>query len=216
MMRSLTLVRHGESLWNALRIIQGHLDSPLSETGRMQARALAAALRGEERGAVFSSDLSRAMETARLALGGAEGVIAEERLREQCFGRWQGLSPEDVRRSFPDEWSRYRADPLTARPGGGECVLDLRERVAGLLAEWHERLDGARVLVFTHGGVVRAAVMAALGLPLVPWWRLRVPNASVTSLEFGADGARLICFGSVGHLGEAAAGVAEEAGADGR
>ncbi|MGQ9808027.1 MAG: histidine phosphatase family protein [Armatimonadota bacterium] len=216
MIRSLTLVRHGESQWNAIRVIQGHLDSPLSEAGRAQARALSAVLRQGEYDCVFSSDLSRAMETGRLALGSDAEIIAEPRLREHCFGRWQGLSPEDVQRRFPDEWSRYRADPLTVRPEGGESVTDLRDRVAGLLDEWHERLAGRRVLVFTHGGVVRVSVMVALGLPLSPWGRLRVPNASVTSLEFGRGGARLLCFGSVGHLEalKLVAGTAEEVNGD--
>jgi probable phosphoglycerate mutase len=95
-------------------------------------------------------------------------------------------------------------------------VTDLRDRVAGLLDEWHERLAGRRVLVFTHGGVVRVSVMVALGLPLSPWGRLRVPNASVTSLEFGRGGARLLWFGSVGHLEvlKLVAGTAEEVNGD--
>ncbi|BCW97737.1 MAG: phosphoglycerate mutase [Armatimonadota bacterium] len=216
MIRSLTLVRHGESQWNAVRLIQGHLDSPLSEEGRAQARALSARFQPDEYDCVFSSDLSRALETGRLALGNDAEIILEPRLREHCFGRWQGLSPEEVQRRFPEEWSRYRADPLSVRPEGGESVTDLRDRVAGLLDEWHERLAGERVLVFTHGGVVRVSVMLALGLPLSPWGRLRVPNASVTSLEFRRDGARLLCFGSVGHLEavKLVAGTAEEVNGD--
>ncbi len=200
MMKSLTLVRHGESQWNAMRVIQGHLDSPLSGPGRVQAERLGTVLRRDDFDAVFSSDLSRAFETGRLALGDAAGIVAEPRLREHCFGHWQGLSPEEVERRHPEEWRRYREDPLTVRPEGGECVLDLRERVEGLLAAWHRRLPGQRVLAFTHGGVVRIAVMVALDIPLSPWGRLRVPNASVTVLRFGPEGAVLECFGSVGHL----------------
>lgn len=201
MLRCLTLVRHGESEWNAARKIQGHLDSGLSQAGRDQARLLRDYLDIEAYETVYSSDLSRAWQTAELATGlEREQITRTPKLREHCFGRWQGLSADEVRERYPEEWSAYRGDPLHNRPEGGESVMDLRDRMSALLDEWHARHDGETILAFTHGGVVRMATLVTMGLPVSPWGVLRVANTGVTRVEFSPDGPFLSCYDATGHL----------------
>lgn len=102
MATTIVLVRHGETDWNLERRWQGHSDRPLNETGRAQARELAEALADEPFDAVYSSDLMRAHETARIV---AErmglDVTAVPDLRETRFGSWEGLSDEEVAHRFP-------------------------------------------------------------------------------------------------------------------
>ena len=148
------LARHGETDWNAERRWQGHADPPLNELGREQARSLGAALAGRAIAAVYSSDLQRASETARIA---AEPlglpVRLEERLREVDVGEWSGLTTAEIEERFPGAVERRRA-------GGngwelGESYEAMGERIeAGLLAIAAER-PGQTVLVVTHGGPVR-------------------------------------------------------------
>ena len=96
-MTTILLARHGETDWNVERRVQGHSDTPLNDTGRAQARALAEELAGEPIDAVYSSDLVRAHETARIvaAQRGLE-VTAIRDLRERNFGTWEGLTDEEI------------------------------------------------------------------------------------------------------------------------
>ena len=92
--RILYLTRHGETDWNAEGRWQGHTDVPLNSTGEAQARAMADALRGTGIGAVVSSDLRRACDTARIVAGilGVDVAYVDADLRERAFGLFEGLT----------------------------------------------------------------------------------------------------------------------------
>jgi probable phosphoglycerate mutase len=140
----LWLVRHGESLANTGGRLSGWSDVPLSERGEDQARALGPLLEDREFDGVWSSDLARALTTARLAFG--EPTI-DERLREMNFGELEGRRWDEI-----DE--RYRdaiMDFVDYDAPGGESLVDLRARVLGFV----QSLPAGRHLVFSHGGTIR-------------------------------------------------------------
>jgi 2,3-bisphosphoglycerate-dependent phosphoglycerate mutase len=148
----LLLVRHGETDWNADGRLQGHTDCPLSDYGRRQAQALAEQLAaGEELGALYSSDLARARETAEI-VGARLGlpVLPDPDLREKNWGSWEGLT----------------ADERDAVEFVGETTAAHRERTLRALQRIAERHPVAHVLVVTHGGSIRRAQAAALGIAL--------------------------------------------------
>jgi broad specificity phosphatase PhoE len=145
----IVLVRHGETEWNRTRRVQGHTDVPLNDEGRRQARELAAELDGERVDAVYSSDLSRARETAEI-LSTARNipVVSLAELREKHFGTWEGLTANEVLERFPD-----------AQAGGwgdGESSDDMAERIVQVVERIAEAHQGELVLVVTHGGPMRA------------------------------------------------------------
>ena len=150
-MTRLLLVRHGETDWNAEGRLQGHTDRPLSDYGRRQARALAEELADEPLDALYASDLARARETAEI-VGARLGlpVVLEPDLREKNWGTWEGLTPTE------------RAEVEFV----GESTEQHEERTLGALRRIAERHPGGRILVVTHGGSVRRAQTAALGLAL--------------------------------------------------
>jgi broad specificity phosphatase PhoE len=152
----LWLVRHGESTWNAERRWQGHGDPPLSELGREQSRALAAAL--ELRGAValVASDLQRTAETARI-LAAALGleVRFDPRWRERHLGVWTGLRREEIVARWPELYARLAEGDPDAAPPGGESQRELDARVRPAADELAARHPGKRVLVVTHRGAIR-------------------------------------------------------------
>jgi broad specificity phosphatase PhoE len=145
------LVRHGETDWNLTRRVQGHTDRPLNDTGRAQARELAARLADEPLDAVYSSDLLRAHETARIiAAGRGLDVTAVPDLRERDFGTWEGLTDDEILTRYPDARERPWGDAET-REEMSRRVLEALERIA-------ETHPGKRVLVVAHGGPMRALV----------------------------------------------------------
>jgi broad specificity phosphatase PhoE len=154
---TLVLVRHGESTWNELRVVQGQTDgATLTDLGRAQALDAARSLDGYSFDALFSSDLARATETAAVfaeVLG--LPCTATEALRERCFGVREGRSITELTPRVTGISDGVVVD-ATARPQGGESLDDLHRR-AGAFVEWL-RDEGRphRVLLVTHGGTIRA------------------------------------------------------------
>lgn len=148
----LTLIRHAESTWNATGQWQGQSDIPLSPRGRLQVHSLARRMFGSEFDARYCSDLSRARETAD-ALG--QRATPDPCFREIDVGEWAGLRRDAVRERFGDQVEALRAgEPV--RIGGGESMEDFEARIDAAIDSLREPHSGQRVLLVTHGGVVRA------------------------------------------------------------
>ena len=199
------VIRHGETLWNASGQAQGHTDIQLNEEGRSQAQQLAQRLKGLNFSALYSSDLMRARETAQIASALLEGeplsLLLEPRLREIDVGHFSGKNWREIHADFPEYYESLRADPWGTRRPGGESMADLYARVQNALLELSERHSGERVLIFTHGGVVRVAVSLALGGGLQDVWaRLSIENTSITRMLYGAEGGKLLSYNDVAHL----------------
>jgi broad specificity phosphatase PhoE len=147
-----TFVRHAQSTSNVTGRWQGHGDAPLSELGREQAAAVAARLRAIEFDHVFSSDLSRARDTA-LALG--RPVDVDPLLREIDVGAWEGRNQLEVAELFPDEVMELRMGAEHVKVGGGESWGEVYARIDRAVHSLRDRLNGVReVGVFSHGGVL--------------------------------------------------------------
>lgn len=198
------VVRHGESTWNVEGRYQGQTDVPLSNVGVLQAATLAERLTGLHFGAVYSSDLRRAVQTAQAVterLAGAPPVQLDAGLREIDVGELSGLLVSEIRERFPEYLGALHADPWRTRRPGGESMEDLFGRSGAAFHALRERHPGERVLVFTHGGVVRVAVGLALGgVPEGAWARLSVTNTSVTRVLLGAQSGTLLGFNDEAHL----------------
>lgn len=157
--RTLWLVRHGESTWNALGLVQGQVAGPgLTGRGRTQARRVAALLAGRPVDALYSSDLRRAVESARpLAAAFALPLVQDARLRERGFGVAEG-TPARALAPQRSGIAAGRVVDADAAPTGGESVRQLCRRVGGFLDELAGDGRGGDVVLVVHGGVVRAAV----------------------------------------------------------
>jgi probable phosphoglycerate mutase len=153
-MARLLLVRHGESTWNARGRWQGWADPPLTDLGRAQAEAAAPAAAPVD--AVVSSDLQRARVTAELmaAVLDVGAVHIDADLRERDVGNFTGLTRAEIEERWPGVLSRGNAS-IARDPRFGETVEALATRVDAALARLAATFAGQRVLVVTHGGVVR-------------------------------------------------------------
>lgn len=140
----LWLVRHGETTYNASRLLAGWSDPPLTPLGRTQAAAAKSVIDGTDFDHVWSSDLDRAISTARLAWG--EPTV-DRRLREINFGELEGRGYEEVDADFTQVFLRFRDFQIP----GGEDFGVFRDRVHDFLSE----IRSGRHLLFVHGGVIR-------------------------------------------------------------
>jgi broad specificity phosphatase PhoE len=169
---TILLARHGETDWNREGRWQGWADPPLNDTGRAQARALAAQLRDVPFDAVYASDLRRAFETAEIvAEPHGVPVVADPGLREIDVGSWSGLTRTELEERFPDG---DRPDG-ESRAEHAARVLAAVERIA---RDHHDD----RVLLVTHGGTMRALRMHVSDEPFHP-----IANCGVLELHFRDD-----------------------------
>ncbi len=153
------LMRHGQTLANRDKIIQGQTDSPLSPHGLEQAEGWGASLAGRGYERILSSDLGRAVETATIVnrrLGGLP-METDPRLREQDWGRWTGLSMPGLQADDP-ELKRQEARGWDFRPPGGENRREMLARALAALDDAARRLPGSRILVVCHMGVINCVM----------------------------------------------------------
>lgn len=203
-MTRILLARHGETEWNAIRRVQGWTDIPLSEKGYAQAEALAGRLDRTPLAAVYSSDLSRATQTAA-PVAARQGLTVQTvpELREKGFGEWEGLTQADLERDYPALWHRYHVvRDLEALVPGGETWPQVQERLSVVLRRILAAHPGAEetVLLVGHGGSGRMVILEALGAALPTL--LHLDNASLSRLDFRGEGdSRVIFLNDTSHLG---------------
>jgi broad specificity phosphatase PhoE len=197
------LVRHGETVSNVEGRWQGQLDSPLTERGWAQARQLATALADEPLSAVYSSDLGRAMDTARVvaAAHGLE-VIPEPRLREIHVGGFSGLNGAEIQAQFGDLLHAWRDRPATVQLPSGETLREAQARALAFLADVMPGHAGETVLLVAHGAIGQAILVHGMGLSLDDLWlKQRLDNCQISRLEWSTEhGLRLIELSDVRHL----------------
>jgi probable phosphoglycerate mutase len=164
-MTHLLIWRHGQTSWNAARRMQGQLDIDLDEDGVAQAAAAAPLLAARRPDLIVSSDLSRALSTARALASLCDlPVVPDKRLRERDFGPWQGLLPTEIHARDPAAFELWRH---TEDPGvpGIEPHSDLAARAAAAFEDAAEQVGTGTAVMATHGGAARAGTARLLGWP---------------------------------------------------
>jgi len=189
MITQITLMRHGETTWNAARRFQGHADSPLNDTGREQARRAADFLKPARVQSIIASDLMRAHDTATI-VGDVLGlpVNLDRRLREIDVGDWQGKTYEEIERGEQIAHWQMAFNSIDFRFPGGESHAELSQRAAAALKDIAKQRPGQHTLVVAHGGTIRLALVGLFESVEID----RVPNTSLTRLHFNKDTWKII------------------------
>ena len=195
------ITRHGETEWNAAGRIQGHTDVALSERGREQAGMLAARLASAPIDAVYSSDLARAAETAKVALRGRDVPITfTEQLREYNKGVFEGLTESEYREKYPDLYEPSLANDLDFAPPGGETIRETSVRLAAIIQQIKDAHMDQRALIVGHGGSLRAGIVSLLDLPLEANWKFAMHNCSLTVIYTYPDNSVMHLYNDTSHI----------------
>jgi 2,3-bisphosphoglycerate-dependent phosphoglycerate mutase len=195
--RMLFLFRHGETDWNREGRLQGHTDTPLNRTGLAQAEALARRLRPHRLDAILSSDLSRALTTARIVADALRvPLTSDPGLRETSVGAAEGLIWADAKARFGEELTERWYSENAAFPGGETGPATLTRGLAALrrfaIAQPYRRIG-----VSTHGAMLRQLVKHALPPDSPP---VRAPNTALFILHYEPAADRLVPAGE-GEIG---------------
>lgn len=198
----LFLARHGSTPLVEENRFSGALGVELSEVGRSQAAALGERLRGEGITAVYSSPMSRALETARFSARalGLEPMIRDG-LREISHGHWEGMKRSEVEERFADEYAAWEADPFRFAPEGGESGVEVLARALPVIRTIVGAHPGEHVLVVSHKATIRLILCRLLGIDARGYRdRLDQSPACLNTLDFrDAVHARLVSFNDVSH-----------------
>lgn len=188
----IVLARHGQTASNRDGRLQGHVDPPLTDHGREQARRLAGAV--GTAAIVRTSPLLRARETAAaIAAGIGATVEIDERLIEVAYGEWEGLSLAEV---SAESWAQLKADPDFRVPGG-ESLTEVAARISDFMREFAADVN---VIAVSHLAPIKAAVTVALGISPELGYRMRLDVASVTRVGFRGAETYLSSFNETAHL----------------
>jgi probable phosphoglycerate mutase len=199
------LIRHGQSKGNAERRFGGHTATPLSARGHRQAELTARTLKSESLTAIYSSDLARAIETAR-PISNLTGlpIHGTDAFRERSVGVMEGLTFEAAAQQHPEQYAALLRRDFEHVLTGGESYRQLLDRARQKLDDIIEQNRGGKIAVFSHTGticILALHLMGALDAPeLKPVW-ISSGNCGITRFELRDDGfVRVLTVNDTSHL----------------
>jgi probable phosphoglycerate mutase len=201
----LFLVRHGATSATAEDRFSGSSGAELSEEGRWQARRLGERLSRQDITAVYSSPLSRALDTARIVASHCRLEVGQrDGLREIGHGHWEGRRREDVEQEFAEEYAAWESDPFTFAPLGGESGVAVLARALPVIREIVTAHPAGRILVVSHKATIRLVLSSLLAFdPRGYRDRLEQSPACLNIIDFkDAVRARMMLFNDTSHYSE--------------
>jgi len=202
-MTELILLRHGETDWNRELRFQGHVDVGLNAVGMEQARRLALRLAGETAHRLYASDLLRAQQTAQpVAQQLGLAMVSEPALREQRFGRVDGMSVDDIKAQHPQAWEgwlRFHEDYCMPE---GESTRQFHARVMDAVRRLIAAHASETLVVVTHGGVLDMIYRTARSLGLNGPRQSEIPNAGLNRVRVREGGIEILAWADIGHLAD--------------
>jgi broad specificity phosphatase PhoE len=210
-MTTIYLIRHGQTDWNKEKIFRGRADVPLNDHGRREAEALSRHLSHVRPDACYASPLSRARETAEIAVRPhAPDVVSDEGMTDIDYGEWQGLRDADVQKRFPDLYARWHEKPQTVRFPGGESLAMVKRRALASLDRIRSGHPGATVFVVAHRVVTKVIMCAALGLSNAAFWRIQQDNCAYNIIKLSEKETVVVLMNDTCHM--KSAGIAPTLG----
>ncbi|MDZ5610714.1 histidine phosphatase family protein [Bacillus pseudomycoides] len=151
MTTTIYFIRHGQTKWNLEKRLQGHMDSPLTKNGELQAKNLSNHLKCLQFDTIYSSSSPRAMSTAKIISKEKAEIIQLDELREINMGFWEGKEIKQIQASYVDSYKQFFEEPHLYLPiNGGETFIDLLKRMVSILEEIISTHEGKTILIVSH------------------------------------------------------------------
>ena len=200
-MANILLVRHGETDWNRAKRLQGHLDISLNQEGITQANRLGKSLVNESIDIAYSSDLSRAFDTAQAIL--AQRSIPhfiDQSLRERCYGEIQGMTYAQIEAELPDNHRAWHSRDPDFQPKNGESLRQFYQRVEACMLQIAKAHFGQTILVVAHGGILDCMFRLASGISIEDQMKVDLLNTSLNRLQYDGQKFQIKTWADLSHL----------------
>jgi probable phosphoglycerate mutase len=205
-MTQILLVRHGETDWNKAQRLQGHIDIGLNDQGIVQAKLLGSALAQEKIDIAYSSDLSRALDTANTITAHHDvPTFIDANLRERCYGEIQGMTYQEIEQQLPDNHRAWHSRNPDFQPLGGETLRQFYERVTTSIERIAKNHLGQVILIVAHGGVLDCMYRHATQMDITEKRKVELLNTSLNRLKYHENRFEIESWGDVSHLQDQAA-----------
>ena len=182
------LIRHGETEWNQSGKFQGNIDINLNEEGKKQADILASYFKKNKFDRIYSSPLTRSLTTAqKIASYHSSEVIKLSSIREFDFGDWEGSDYNEIRNKYPDLVEQWYQNPESVEIPRGENLDEFQKRVKNGFNEIISGNQGNKIIVVTHGGVIRIWISYLLNIPYKSFFKIEIDNASISKVIYYED-----------------------------
>lgn len=211
-MTDIYIIRHAEAEGNYYRRAHGTYNSNLTAFGYRQLPCLTKRFENEKIDAVYSSNLKRAMETAKsLAEPRGLSVLIDPELRETCVGECEDRPWGNLAWLDPVMMYRYNNDPMNCDIPGGEPAVDTQIRMLAVIRKLAARHDGQRIALFSHGGAIRLLMAAIRGTPSNQIrWTAKGDNTGVTLLRVDGEHIEIVYEGDNSHLPDELSGLIKQ------
>ncbi len=202
MKTTMIIVRHAEAVGNRIREFHGWTDKEITDRGVLQAQQVAEKLKNIPVDVIYSSVLKRTMETAgHIARSKDLPIITREDLKEIHGGLWEGMRWDDLVAKYPEEYDIWETKPHLHQMPEGESMESFRQRVVNAVEDILQKEDGKKILIVTHGTVIRVLMCWFKGWPVedivkVPWY----DNTAVTVVTREDDLFQIELEGDASHL----------------
>jgi len=178
-------LRHGETPGNIEKTFRGRTEMPLTDNGRRQTEFAARYLKEKGIGYIYTSPLSRAVDTAE-AVAKVTGLkpIVNENIMGMNYGMWQGKTHREIDAKHPEDFKKYHEDPHLVRIPGGETFQEVLDRTMAFLEDIRKRHSGSTVLIVSHRVVGKVLVLGILGLELSRFWQIKLDTCSLNQFFY--------------------------------
>ena len=189
-MKTLYIVRHGETEWNKIGRYQGITNVPLNENGIAQAKACGNALKDIHFDRILSSDLSRALVTAETIRGNRQLEIkTDERLREINFGDWEKLLFTEIAERWPGLIDQMYRRPDIVKVPNGESFQEVQDRAWSAVSDFlNENNEDETILITCHGGTIRTILCKLLDISISHCWNFSQGNTAINRVFYNGMG----------------------------
>ena len=207
-MTQVYLVRHGQTAWNAELIFRGRRDIELNEQGHREANAIAGALRDKSLDAIYTSPLTRAVETAGpLAALLHKEITPVQDLIDINYGDWEGVPYHEIKTKYPDLLAAWEQEPELVRFPHGETLDEVRERSYRVLRALAEKHINESILIVSHRVVNKVLLCAVLDLSTAHFWNIKQDTGCINVLEYSSQRFVLCLLNDKCHLRRIAEGI---------
>ena len=187
-MTKVYLVRHGQTEWNKKLTFRGRIDIPLNERGHSEAAAIAEALKDKNIDAIYTSSLRRSIETAEpTARFFHIKIIPVEGLIDINYGDWEGLSFNEVKKRYKDQYKKWEKSPDLVRFPNGETLNEAKERSFSAFKDIVKENPGKSVLIIPHRVINKVLLCAILGLSNSHFWEIKQDTGCINLIEYTRD-----------------------------